>query len=247
MTPTQAVASNSAWYHVLELAPGVLTPGQIDHRELAPRVLPSALAGKRALDVATFDGFWAFELERRGADVVAIDLDDFSDVDLPPLQRERLERTADETGVALGHGFRLAAGVIDSSVRRVTCSLYDLAPEMIGGHVDFAFSGDVLIHLRDPVRALERILATLAPGGALRVLEPVSVPDTLRSPRTPVAAFQADRSEFNWWYPNVAAVRSWLRAAGFEGIKRIGLHRPPAAGGMKRWHVVFEGRRPRHT
>lgn len=244
MTPTQAVAANPAWYHVLELAPGVVTPGQIDHRRLAPQVLPPDLTAKRALDVATFDGFWAFQLEARGADVTAIDLDDFSAVDLPPLRRARLERDAEQWGIKLGHGFRLAAGVLDSAARRVTCSLYDLSPDTVGGEVDFAFSGDILLHLRDPVGGLERILHTLVPGGALRVLEPVSVVDTLRSPRTPVAAFQADRSDFNWWYPNVAAVRGWLAAAGFVGIRRIALARPPASGGMKRWHVVYEARRP---
>ncbi len=194
--------------------------------------------------MATFDGFWAFELERRGAEVVAIDLDDFSDVDLPPLRRAQLERDAEEWGVRLGHGFRLVAGVLGSSARRVTCSLYDLTPEAVGGEVDFAFSGDILIHLRDPVRALERVLGTLVPGGRLRVLEPVSVPHTLRSPRTPVAAFQADRSDYNWWYPNVAAVRAWLTAAGFVHVKRIGLYRPPAARAMRRWHVVYEAHRP---
>ncbi len=39
----------------------------------------------RALDVATFDGFWAFEMERRGAsEIVAIDLDCADKLDLPP-------------------------------------------------------------------------------------------------------------------------------------------------------------------
>lgn len=244
LTPEQAVAANRAWYHVLELAPGVTTPGQIDHRKLAQRILPQSLKGKRALDVATFDGFWAFQLEQRGADVTAIDLDDFSQVDLPPLRRKRLERDAGEWGVQLGHGFRLAAGVLGSDARRVTCSLYELSPDVVGGEVDFAFSGDVLIHLRDPVGALERVLDTLVPGGALRVLEPISGPDTLRSPRTPVAAFQADRTDFNWWYPNMAAVRAWLAAAGFVEPRRVALARPPARGGMKRWHVVYEARRP---
>ncbi len=65
------------WYHALELAPGVVTPGLYDLRgEVAKYHLPERLDGKRALDVGTWDGFWAFELERRGAEVVALDLDD---------------------------------------------------------------------------------------------------------------------------------------------------------------------------
>jgi hypothetical protein len=61
-----AVAANPVWYHSIELAPGLVTPGHIDLRPVARRVLPERMEG-RALDVGTFDGFWAFELERRGA------------------------------------------------------------------------------------------------------------------------------------------------------------------------------------
>ena len=63
------------WYHTLELAPGVRTPGWFDLRETAAALLPASLAGRRCLDVGTFDGFWAFEMERRGAaEVIAIDI-----------------------------------------------------------------------------------------------------------------------------------------------------------------------------
>jgi tRNA (mo5U34)-methyltransferase len=51
----------------MELAPGVLTPGWLDHRGAVARVpFPDSLEGKRCLDVGTFNGFWAFEMERRG-------------------------------------------------------------------------------------------------------------------------------------------------------------------------------------
>src|SRR5262249_20625446 len=62
------IAGNHDWYHTLELAPGVLTPGWVDVRPVVPRVpIPASLAGLRVLDVGTWDGFWAFEMERRGA------------------------------------------------------------------------------------------------------------------------------------------------------------------------------------
>ena len=67
-----ASALGREWYHTIEIAPGVRTPGLVDLRSVAPRVLPDDLSGVRALDVGTFDGFWAFELERRrAAEVVA--------------------------------------------------------------------------------------------------------------------------------------------------------------------------------
>jgi SAM-dependent methyltransferase len=229
----ERVAGNPHWYHTIELAPGVVTPGHVDLRTVAPRVLPADLAGRRALDVGTFDGFWAFELERRGAEAVAIDVDKVTAAEWPPLQRARLEARAAEWAVEVGHGFRIAADALGSNARRVPCSVYDLEPEAIGGPVDVAFVGALLLHLRDPVRALERVRGALAPGGRAIVLEIVDPLLSLLAPRRPVARFMAARSEFSWWHPNVAGLREWVIAAGFTEVRRLGLHRPPAERGMQ--------------
>ncbi|HEY6426351.1 MAG TPA: hypothetical protein VIX84_03885, partial [Acidimicrobiales bacterium] len=95
------------WYHSIDLGRGVVTPGFVDHREQLPYYgLPSSLAGKRVLDVATFDGFWAFEFDRRGADVVAADIPSWTDVDVPAI----LLPHADIIGLdrPTGSGFLLA-------------------------------------------------------------------------------------------------------------------------------------------
>src|SRR5215207_2387989 len=64
------------WWHAIEVAPGVVTPGGWDLRPTAERIpWPASLAGMRCLDIGTMDGFWAFELERRGAaEVIATDI-----------------------------------------------------------------------------------------------------------------------------------------------------------------------------
>jgi tRNA (mo5U34)-methyltransferase len=222
----RAVAANAAWYHAIELAPGVVTPGRADWRHAARKLLPDSLDGKRALDVGTFDGFWAFELERRGAEVVAIDVESLDAAEWPALSRPRLEATAREWDIELGRGFALAAEALGSSVRREVCPVYDLSAERIGGPVDFAFVGALLLHLRDPVRALERVAATLRPGGEAVLLEPISVRDTLRSPRRPVARFEAASSDFNWWVPNLSALKAMAWAAGLVDVRSRGWHRP---------------------
>ena len=73
------------WYHTIDVAPGLATPGEYDLRPVAQRIpLPASLAGLRCLDVGTHDGFWAFEMEKRGAaEVLAIDLDDLTALDWP--------------------------------------------------------------------------------------------------------------------------------------------------------------------
>ncbi len=68
------IAAIPRWYHPVEIRPGIVTPGTNN----APAVLealdlPAGCRGMRALDLGTRDGFFAFELERRCAEVVAID------------------------------------------------------------------------------------------------------------------------------------------------------------------------------
>jgi SAM-dependent methyltransferase len=230
------------WYHTIELAPGVVTPGFIDTRSAAERILPDDLSGLRALDVGTFDGFWAFEMERRGADVVAIDLERIELADFPPLRRGRLEDRREQEGFELGVGFRLAAQAIGSSVRRIPCNVYDLTPDVIGGPVDLAFNGATLTHLRDPVRALERIHGALVPGGRLLSFEPFSLQLSLRAWRRPSAEFRAASTDYTWWLPNLAGIAAWLRAAAFGDIRRLAITKPASMEPAR--YVAYAARRP---
>jgi SAM-dependent methyltransferase len=230
------------WYHTLELAPGRVTTGHVDLRPVAPKVLPAALSGRRALDVGTFDGFWAFELERRGAEVVATDLGSFGDTDWPPGTRRELE--AEYAGRDPGERFRLAHDLLGSRVRRVECSIYELDADRIGGTVDLAVVGALLLHLRDPVRGLERVAAALRPGGQVLLVEPFDVALSLLHPRRATARMRAGETPFNWWEGNLACLRSFLALAGFSEIARRRLFRVPAAASdMRQWHVALQATR----
>jgi SAM-dependent methyltransferase len=240
----RALQSNPVWYHTLQLPGGVVTPGQIDLRAVASKLLPSDLTGKRALDVGTFDGFWAFEMERRGAEVVAIDLAAIEDAELPPGSRAGVEREAKEFQVELGRGFALAAELLSARAKRVACNVLDLDTAVIGGAVDIAFMGALLVHLRDPVAALERIRGVLVPGGELYQLEAISVWLSVVHPRRPVADLQTLRTAFNWWYPNRSLIRAWLGTAGFTDIRTRGIHRPPQRRPMNDTYLGIVSRRP---
>ena len=63
------------WFHTFALnrAEGIYTPGvAVDHRYRLP-FLPTSFATLRVLDVGTFDGFYAFVAEARGAKRVVAD------------------------------------------------------------------------------------------------------------------------------------------------------------------------------
>jgi SAM-dependent methyltransferase len=215
------------WYHTLELAPGVLTEGMFDLRHAIDRYrLPERLDGLRVLDVGTWDGFWAFEMERRGAaEVVALDLDDERELDWPATRRP-----ATFSDKRRGDGFRLAHEVYGSRVRREVISVYEATPDQLG-QFDLIFCGSVLIHLRDAILAMERI-ANLCRGTFITV-EAYSRLAGL-SP-TPAALFRADRpKDIVFWEPSARTWRRMLQMSGFRSVEQLGKFRLRARGG---WHV----------
>ncbi len=230
-----AVADHPGWYHTIELANGVTTPGFCDLRPFAQAALPASLAGKRVLDVGTFDGFWAFEAERRGAaEVFALDLAKGTDADWPPNTAAENLAASEASGVPWGAGFALAHRTLASKVTRVEGNVYDLEPDWVGGRVDTVVCSTVLQHLRDPIRALENILATLVPGGELLLLDTYSVAMTRLHPRRPIADFRPAMpgSKFTWWVPNLAALRGWATTAGFRGPgEELTRHKPLRGAG----------------
>src|SRR4051794_40324086 len=121
------------WYHTMELAPGVETPGWHDTRPVVPQIpFPAWLEGKRCLDVGTFDGFWAFEMERRGAsEVIAIDILDPEEWDWPAGSEDEVVAAIGERKAG-GLGFELARRELGSSVERFERSVYDVNPDDMG-------------------------------------------------------------------------------------------------------------------
>ena len=205
------------WYHTIELSPGVVTPGWFDTRAVADRLPWPVLHGLRCLDVGAFDGFWGFEMERRGAgEVVAIDVLDPTGWDWPVGSDEAIVDTigARKRG---GDGFVAAAAALQSSVDRRELSVYDLDPDVVG-LFDVVYVGSLLLHLRDPVRALEKVRSVLAPGGQLLLVDAIDLELTVRHPRSPVARLDGLGRPW-WWKPNRVALGRMLEAAGFEVLQ----------------------------
>jgi tRNA (mo5U34)-methyltransferase len=225
------------WYHTLELPHGIVTPGYFDHRDLLPRYnLPERLDGLRVLDVATFDGYWAFEFERRGAaEVVALDVREKREIDLPP--RTRAAMSEADLSFAFGKGFALAREALASKVEPLHCNVYDLSPER-AGMFDLVHVGDLLLHLRDPVAALTAI-RSVCRGQA--ILSDVIFPDLDRGTGgVPLVQYQGGRGQNIWWRLGSEALRAMIEDAGFERVEETARFKygqrgmPPSI-----WHAVF--------
>jgi tRNA (mo5U34)-methyltransferase len=155
------------------------------------------------------DGFWAFELERRGAnEVVAIDLVDPWQQDAPV--GERSDGPAPPEALR-GSGFHVAADLLGSRVQYRDLNVYDLDPRDLG-EFDVVVMGYVLQMLRDPLRGLEAVRRVCR--GHLILLDTVSLPLSLVP--SPVARLDARRDGSEWFVFNRRGLRKALELAGFE-------------------------------
>ncbi len=257
------------WYHTIELRPGIVTPGWFDTREVAMRLPWPSLHQQRCLDVGTFDGFWAFEMERRGAaEVVAVDVLDPRRWDWPRGSEQATLEALDQRKHG-GDGFLVVAAELDSKVDRLERSVYDLDPDDVGTF-DVVYLGSILLHLRDPIRALERVHDVCRPGAQVLVVDAVDLDLSLLQRGRPAATLEGVGRPW-WWKPNPAGLARMVQSAGFEvtwGPRRMfmpagpgqSLQRPPlrrlltAAGrdeAVQAWrgdpHACLVARRPAST
>jgi tRNA (mo5U34)-methyltransferase len=208
--------SRIRWFHSIDLGNGVVTPG-VDRsaRRLKGIHMPESLAGMSVLDVGTFDGFYAFEAERRGARVVATD-------------------TAVWRNPLIGRsGFDLAHRVLGSSVEAREIDVLDLSPETVGTFDLVLFLG-VLYHLPNPLLALERVASVTK-----RQLIMETAVDLLWT-RRPAAAFyptdELSDDTSNWWGPNLAGAMGMLEAVGFSRVEVVFVSSWPARIGRAAKH-----------
>jgi tRNA (mo5U34)-methyltransferase len=222
--------ATTLWYHTMELAPGVVTPGWFDLRPVVDKLPWPDVRGKRCLDVGTYDGFLAFEMERRGAaEVIAIDVDDHREWDWPARWRATgAARLAELAGPEKGVGFRVAASALGSKVGRRGVSVYDVAEAGLG-EFDVVVCGSLLVHLRDHVRAIEAIRHVCT--GEFMSSEVIDLRLTLLHPKQPYARFDGTTELCQWWTPNVAGLARMVTSAGFDVVRTIKPYADPHGPG----------------
>ena len=190
------------WWHSFELPDGTLIHGVCDLAGLKNRIaqfpIPQDLRGKRVLDIGAWDGWFSFEMERRGAEVLAID-----NWDNPR--------------------FHEARALMNSRVEYRQMDMYELTPERVGRFDIVLFMG-VLYHLKHPLLALERVCALTTDMAAVDsfILREQHRPGEKVEQR-PVMEFY-ETNEFggqtdNWVAPSLACLQAFCRTAGFARVE----------------------------
>jgi len=199
-----AYLSQKGWFHSINLPDGRLIKGFHSVEQLRERLnafpLPEDLRGKRVLDVGAWTGWFSFELERRGASVVAVDCVELEE-------------------------FRLAKAMLGSRVELRILDVEELSPASVG-RFDYVLFFGVFYHLRNPLLGLEKICSITeeaafvesyvtdgeSPGAE-------SGPALLEFYETTELAGQID----NWYGPNAKCLLAMCRAAGFARVALEGV------------------------
>jgi tRNA (mo5U34)-methyltransferase len=224
-------AEELVWYHTIDLGRGVETPGIYDHRPFLKQYgLPRSLRGKTALDVGTASGFFAFEMERRGAQVTATELPRWMDHDFAPAYVPDL--TEEKAISYLRDPFLLAKEALESRVERREINVYDISPDTIGSY-DLVFCASVLLHLTDPVKALRRIRSVTRETA---IIVTAIHRDDNKEQR---ALFVGHDKAYTWWIPNRSCLEAMVRSAGCGRVEWLTEFRLDFRnGGEGHWHGV---------
>jgi tRNA (mo5U34)-methyltransferase len=225
------------WYHSIDLGHGVITPGLFDHRPLLSHYhLPEELTNQRVLDVATYDGFWAFEFERRGAaEVVAMDIETWNEIDIPP--RIRTGAAKEMLEKKTGEGFSIARDTLGSKTQRKIMNVYNLTPEWMG-KFDMVFCSDLLLHLMNPMKALQNIHSVVS--GYAYIVD-VYDPEFGEDESDTILRYIGGSDRMVWWRFGFGSLAKMIKDAGFRDVQLVNKFKFGLRGGEDLyWHAVFK-------
>lgn len=211
------------WFHNLHLPDGSQTAPThfiggdfptFKWRDIAP-VIPKKLAGWRVLDVGCNAGFYTFELAKRGATVLGIDVE--------PLYLRQARWAAEQ--------FRLA-----DQVEFRQMEVYEIAG--LDEQFDLVWFMGVFYHLRYPLLALDLLAQRTR---RLMMFQTLTMPgdsvytntsDHAIDERTPLLETGWPKMAFiehrfagdptNWWVANHSGVEAMLRSCGLRVKARPG-------------------------
>ena len=212
------------FYHTMDIPNFGIVDGDWDLRGREPNYLGNVIfKGKRVLEIGTASGHLCFTMERMGAEVSCYDLSDKHEWDMVPYvgydyQHHIAER---KKGMcSLNNGFWLAHKAFNSTARIMYGTVYDV-PNNIG-QFEISTLCSILLHLRDPFLALQRIsvhvqdtiiVTDLAPSHYGKTIEKELHSDSHLMRFLPNAK---ERTPFEtWWVFSPKLVSEFLHILGF--------------------------------
>lgn len=202
------------WFHTFALnrGQGIYTPGAARDHRYRVSTLPTDFGGMSVLDVGTFDGFYAFLAEHRGADrVVAVDNEQY-----------RLW-VASRWGVELegGEGFRAIQRLLGSTVEYRRMDAFEL--DRLDERFDLVYCFGILHRVENPLGLLRVLRGRTTSGGAVLVETYGIRPEDRDGPAIRVSepGEVYARDEFVYWGFGHTGLERLARIAGFSRAESL--------------------------
>lgn len=212
------------FYHTMDIPGHGEIEGEWDLRGKEDIYLGNSdFKGKTVLELGTANGFLCFAMEKAGAEVVAYDLSDEEEWDIVPYYGKDYAAHIAERKThmrKINNGYWLAHKALNSKAKVAYGTVYDL-PEDIGEY-DIGTMSSILLHLRDPFLALQKLSTHVKETLIVTELAPPGVTENeyLASSRMPSFWPNAAKREpfETWWKLPPGLISEYLQILGFADI-----------------------------
>jgi O-methyltransferase len=205
------------YYHSMEIPGQGVMSGLWDLRAGVDDYLGQiSLAGKRVLEIGPASGFLTVEMEKRGADIVAVEIMDdpgWDFVPFPPAVMDAVYGPRREVMRRLKNSFWFTHAAYRLKAKLYYGDAYNLPDQL--GHFDVAVMGSVLLHCRCPVGIVEQC----ARKANTIVITDLLTPELEGQPVCRLIPTRENREWGTWWHFSTTFFLQFFGVLGFTETK----------------------------
>ena len=205
------------FYHTIELPGHGVIGGDWDLRAGVDEYLGNVeFARKRVFEIGPASGFLTFEMEKRGAEVVSVEVTAEHGWDFVPYPSARLEEILGPRRIVmqqLKNSYWFSHAALHSKAQVYYGDVYNLPAAL--GEFDIAVMAAVLLHCRDPLQIVEQC------GKRAKTLIIVDKfhPDLEGAPICRLAPTPENFLWHTWWHFSTQFFTQFLAVMGFTGTE----------------------------
>jgi len=227
-TPREVTSIEDCYfYHVMELPGYPPTQGDWDLRVGVDEYLGDmSLQDQRVLEIGPASGFLTFEMEKRGAEVVCVEVPDepgWDFVPYPPVKMKGIFEPRREVMRRLKNSFWFSHAAHRSNAKVYYGNAYEL-PEALGSF-DVALMGSVLLHCHSPLQIVEQC----ARKARSLVITDMYYPELEGKAVCRLAPTPHEMNWDTWWHFSTDVLVQFLGVLGFSPPK-VTTHLQPHRG-----------------
>ena len=201
------------FYHTMELPGHGIVNGDWDLRSGVDDYLGKInFAGQHVLEIGPASGFLTFEMEKRGAEVVSVEVTAEHGWDFVPYPAAKLEEVFGPRRIVmqqLKNSYWFSHAVYHSRARVHYGDVYNLPAAL--GEFDIALIGSVLLHCRDPLRIVEQC----AEKAETLIITDMFHPDLEGAAICRLAPTPQNFLWHTWWHFSTKFFTQFLAVMGF--------------------------------